>query len=219
MNSFPRHTLFWVILFSAGFGFVESSVVVYLRAIYYPEGFQFPLKPMSTQHFSVELLRETSTIVMLAAVAILSGSKNWERFAWFLIAFGVWDIFYYIWLKVLVDWPVTLLDWDILFLVPLPWIGPVIAPVAISMVMIVCGVWMIARLRNQRPFAPRLLSRILASAGSAVVLFSFLYDTDAPLRNGLPRPYQYSLLLVGLLHIILAFVLACRPSMKRSLHD
>jgi len=33
----------------------------------------------------------------------------------------------------------SLLDWDILFLLPLPWWGPVLAPVLIALLMIVWG--------------------------------------------------------------------------------
>jgi hypothetical protein len=55
------------------------------------------------------------------------------------LAFGVWDIFYYVFLKVLTGWPHSLMDWDILFLLPLPWWGPVIAPVSIAVLMILWG--------------------------------------------------------------------------------
>ena len=55
-----------------------------------------------------------------------------EEFAGFVVVFGVWDIFYYVFLRVLVTWPASLLDWDILFLIPLPWVGPVLAPVLIA---------------------------------------------------------------------------------------
>ena len=37
--------------------------------------------------------------------------------------------FYYLFLIPLTGWPKSLLDWDILFLLPVPWWGPVIAPV------------------------------------------------------------------------------------------
>src|SRR5512134_294061 len=97
--------LLWVSLFGVAFALVESSVVVYLRSLYYPEGFAFPLKLMSPQHVGVELSREAATIVMLAAIGVVAGSKAWEKFAYFLVAFGVWDIFYYVWLRVMLDWP------------------------------------------------------------------------------------------------------------------
>ena len=97
--------LTWAAIFSISTGFVEAAVVVYLRRIYYPEGFSFPLKPLIDNLMGVEVLREAATIFMLLSAAALAGKKIWERFAYFLFCFGVWDIFYYVWLKVLLDWP------------------------------------------------------------------------------------------------------------------
>ena len=36
--------MLWVSVFGITIGYFEAAVVVYLRAIYYPEGFAFPLK-------------------------------------------------------------------------------------------------------------------------------------------------------------------------------
>jgi bacteriorhodopsin len=201
--------LLWVSLFGMAFALVESSVVVYLRSLYYPEGFTFPLKLMSPQHLGVELSREAATIVMLSAVGVIAGSKAWERFAYFLVAFGVWDIFYYVWLKVMLDWPASLNDWDILFLIPLPWIGPAIAPVLISLLMIVCGSIIIARLAKEEAFHPGWMSWSLSAVGALVVLYSFMEDTSATLHGQQPAPYKYSLLVVFLILNLISFVLAC----------
>jgi len=209
MLSQSGRKLLWVSLFGVAFALVESSVVVYLRSLYYPEGFSFPLKLISQQHFGVELSREAATIVMLVAIGILAGSKVWERFAYFLVAFGVWDIFYYVWLKVMLDWPASLNDWDILFLIPLPWIGPVIAPVLISLLMIVCGSIIIVRLEKEMVFHPGWGSWILSAVGTLIVLYSFTEDTPATLQGNQPEPYKYSLLLVFLILNIVSFVLAC----------
>ncbi len=191
--------IFWVSLFAVAFAFVESSVVVYLRALYYPEGFTFPLKLMSAQHVSVELARELSTIVMLAAVGMIAGSTRWNRFAYFAIAFGVWDIFYYVWMKLILDWPATLLDWDILFLIPVPWIGPVIAPVIISLLLIAAG-WMILRQENAgRAFKPSRSVWLLASAGTVCILLAFTYDLDAALRFQMPKAFPFKLFSAGIL--------------------
>ena len=207
--------LLWVTVFGVAFGFLESSVVVYLRALYYPEGFSFPLKLMSAHHLSVELAREGSTLVMLVAVGALAGTKVWERFAYFLVAFGVWDIFYYVWLKAASGWPSTPYDWDILFLIPLPWIGPVIAPVAISLLMIVCGVIIVFRLERNRTFDPHRLSWPLASVGTAALLYSFMRDTQATLHGQLPEAYSYGFFFGSLILYISSFILACRPSFRQ----
>ena len=135
--------LFWLLLWGIAFGFVESSVVVYLRAIYYPEGFHFPLVPMDTKLALNEVVREAATLVMLWINAVLSYSTARNRIAAFLILFATWDIFYYVFLKVVLDWPQSLLTWDILFLIPIPWAGPVIAPVTVAVAMLLYGIWLL----------------------------------------------------------------------------
>jgi hypothetical protein len=188
----------WVVLFAVAFGFVEASVVVYLRGLYYPGGFAFPLKLMAAPHATTEMVRECATLVMLVAVGRMAGRRGWEKFAYFMIVFGVWDIFYYVWLKLLLGWPSSLLEWDVLFLLPLPWIGPVIAPVLISLVLIVSGVMIIFRISHGRYFRPPVFSWIFATLGTCFLLLSFLLDTGAALEGKIPAPYRYDLLLVGL---------------------
>lgn len=199
-----------VILFAIAFAFVESSVVVYLRALYYPEGFQFPLKVLSNHHLAVELAREAATIVMLAAVGVIAGATRWERFAYFLIAFGVWDIFYYVWLKVAIGWPVSIFDWDILFLLPVPWIGPVLAPVLVSVLMILAGALILHRDQDQWMFRVPLKVWILALVGTTVILLSFMLDTAATLELQPPKPYRYELFAAGIALYLVAMVLAFR---------
>jgi hypothetical protein len=205
------HRIIWVGVFGVAFAFVESSVVVYLRAIYYPEGFAFPLRLINQQHVLVELAREFSTIAMLAAVGLIAGKRGWERFAYFVVGFGVWDIFYYIWLKVVLDWPSSITEWDVLFLIPLPWIGPVLAPVAISLLMIGCGIVIVHRLDTGKSFRPGIRSWVLAILATILILFSFMADTGATLHSQVPEPYGYSFLVVGLVLYSLSLFLACTP--------
>lgn len=135
-----RNTLIIVTLFSIAMGFMESAVVIYLRALYYPHGFTFPMVPTSDTVFRTEILRELATIIMLACIGIISGKRLTERFAFFIFSFAIWDICYYLFLKWLIDWPESLLTWDILFLIPLPWYGPVLAPCLISLTMMVLAI-------------------------------------------------------------------------------
>jgi hypothetical protein len=204
------HRLLWVAVFSVAFAFVEASVVVYLRALYYPEGFAFPLKLIVHQHLVVELVREAATIVMLIAVGWIAGRSVWERFAYFLISFGTWDVFFYIWLKATLGWPASMTDWDILFLLPAPWISPVIAPVLISTFMVCAGVAIALRIARDAHFRPNFWSWILALSGTAVLLWSFMRDADAALGESLPRPYRYELLVAGLVLYGAAFFAACK---------
>ncbi len=188
--------------------FVESAVVVYLRAIYYPEGFAFPLKPLTDYKIIIEVCREVATIVMLMTVAHISAKKFWERFAYLIFIFGVWDIFYYVWLKVLINWPDTLLDWDILFLIPLPWIGPVMAPVSISIIMMLCSVMIIRSIHKGYEFSPAPIAFVIAIAATFIILYSFMYDTGATLRQQMPEPYKYGLLITGDILYIVAFLIS-----------
>jgi len=129
-------TLLWVTLFCIAMGMLESSVVIYLRELYYPDGFRFPLKPTSYIIAVTELLRELSTLMMLLGIGMLAGKSKQERFAWFIYSFAIWDIFYYVFLYLIIDWPTSLLDWDILFLLPTIWVGPVWTPLVLSGLMI-----------------------------------------------------------------------------------
>lgn len=200
--------------FAVAFAYVEATVVVYLRELIYPEGFHFPLKPIPFQLLVIELLREAFTIVMLAAAAFLCGRPFWHGFGYFLLIFGVWDIFYYVWLKATIDWPLSLLDWDVLFLIPLPWIGPVVAPVMVSALMIVCG-FLITRLYARGlGLAPTLLSWVLALAATGAILFSFMRDLSATLGGQIPEPYWYSLLVIGLVLFAAGFWAAYAPARR-----
>lgn len=128
--------ILWITIFAIAMGYLESAVVVYLRKIYYPEGFIFPLKAIESNIGITEILREAATIIMLAGAGIIAGRTKTEKFGFFIYCFAVWDIFYYIFLKLLLGWPESLLTWDILFLIPVTWVGPVICPVINSLSMI-----------------------------------------------------------------------------------
>ncbi len=211
--AFPWRTCVPVVAFAVAFAWVESSVVVYLREIYYPEGFTFPLKAISQPHVVVELVREFATIIMLLTVGILAGRSRWERFAHFAIAFGVWDIFYYVWLLVAIAWPSSLLELDILFLLPLPWIGPVIAPVLISLLLIAAGC-MIVQVERSRPFRPHAMSWPGSVAGCALILWTFMADTNAGLHGMPPEPYPYGIFAVGMTLLVLALGLSFRSNFR-----
>lgn len=145
-----------VTLFATAMGYLESAVVVYLRTLYYPDGFPIPVKigtipirftripefegRMPQSILRTEIWREVATIVMLVCLALLVGETPLQMLAVFLLAFGVWDIFYYVFLKVLIDWPGSLKTLDVLFLIPVPWIGPVWLPISVSALMIITGV-------------------------------------------------------------------------------
>src|SRR5437762_7618395 len=142
MNLNQKEGARWVgvVTFATAMAWVESSVVYYLRTmIDRVEPYQANPLPIIGGLGPVEMVREAATIIMLLTVGMLAG-KNWRaRLGYSAIAFGVWDIFYYVFLKVMCGWPHSLGDWDILFLLPLPWWGPVWAPMAIALLMIAWG--------------------------------------------------------------------------------
>ncbi|MEJ2545677.1 MAG: hypothetical protein P8Y99_16560 [Calditrichaceae bacterium] len=125
-------TIFTFIILFVSLAYVESAIVVYLREIYYPNGFHFPIKILQNYIVIIEIGREAATIIILWFSAVLAADTFKQRFAFFLFNFGLWDIFYYFWLKVFINWPAEWLEWDVLYLIPVPWISPWEAPVIVS---------------------------------------------------------------------------------------
>jgi hypothetical protein len=175
MNKTLR-TIIWVTIFAVAMAFLETAVVVYIRKIYYPEGFSFPLKLIDVDVAITELLREIATMVMLLGIGIVAGRRNTERFAYFILAFAVWDIFYYVFLKLLLNWPASLLTWDVLFLVPFTWVGPVIAPVLNSLCMIVLAAVIIYFTEKNGRCISRWPEWLLLAGGSLVVIAAYTED-------------------------------------------
>jgi hypothetical protein len=171
-----RSKIIFLVIFGIAMGFLEAAVVVYLRQIYYPEGFAFPLKIMAREGLSIEYLREISTIVMLFSIGIVAGKNFYERFAYFLFCFGIWDIFYYVWLKVLLNWPPSLLTWDILFLIPVVWVGPVLAPSICSMTMITIAGCILFFQKRGYTVRVNSLDWLLLLSGAFIIFSTFIWD-------------------------------------------
>ena len=157
-------------------GFLEAIVVVYLRDIYYPQGFKFPLMIIPDSTLQVEILREFCTLVMLVAIAVIAGKNKLEMFSYFLFSFAVWDLTYYIGLKLILNWPSSFFTWDILFLIPVPWIGPVLAPVISSILMIILSLLFLFILRRQEKFKVKFAEWILIYSGAVVIFLSFIWN-------------------------------------------
>lgn len=133
--------LFCLSVYALAMAFVEAAVVVYLREIYYPAGFFVKsiadLAVMSDRILKVELWREAATIVMLASLAFLSFSEYKQKFAAFIWVFSLWDLFYYLFLYIILKWPTSIFDTDLYFLIPWPWFGPVWFPLALFSILVV----------------------------------------------------------------------------------
>jgi hypothetical protein len=185
----------WVAIYAIAMAAVESAVVVYLRALH--EGaapasvlqYQLPLR-----FLSIEVGREAATLVMLITMAAIAGRNAWEGLLYFALAFGLWDIFYYVWLWVFIGWPPSLLTWDVLFLIPVPWLGPVLAPVIVSLCLVGGALWLLSR-----P-ALRLSRRawLLASLGCVLVLLSFMIDFHYALVRMDPPRFRWEIFAAGM---------------------
>src|SRR5437868_7292934 len=197
-------------LFGITFGYVEASVVVYLRAIYEPlrqsisprpPNELFPLitpsqlqaaGPENLRRLFTELGREAATILMLAAIGLAVARTFHQWAAAFLIAFGVWDISFYAFLKILIGWPASWYTWDLLLLIPVPWVSPVIAPMIVALSMIVCGL-----LALRHPIHIRPLQWFAIVAGGVIVVIAFTLDYQNTTAGGMPNAFNWVVFILG----------------------
>jgi hypothetical protein len=230
MKHFPR-ILIALLLFGISFGYVEATVVVYLRALYepiherlYPErsaGDLFPLMPLdrlqaeeprAPRWLGIELIREAATLVMLAAIALAAASNARQWFAAFLAAFGLWDLFFYVFLKVLLDWPASWFTWDLLFLIPVPWVGPVLAPVLVALSMAGAGLWVLWWEDRGLIFRISQVQRAAIVIGGIILITAFCWDFRNTSAGGSPNPFNWPLFAVGEAIGLAGFLQACRTS-------
>ncbi len=189
MSQRQENRLKWVtvVVFSMAMAWVESAVVYYLRThIDRIEPHQTNPLPLIGYFGPVELVRELATLVMLLTVGLLAGRTGRARFGYAAMAFGVWDIFYYAFLKVMCGWPNSLFDWDILFLLPLPWWGPVLAPMLIAALMILWGTLASQVERNPSLTLANGHVWFLCVLGAALALYVFMSDALRVADQGLP---------------------------------
>jgi hypothetical protein len=208
------HKVWNATAFAVTMAYLEATIVVYLRRLYYHHrsGFDFPMVIIDTPTLLLEVGREACTMVMLATFGIAAGRTNAGKLAFFLFLFGVWDIFYYVWLKVFLNWPPSLLTWAVLFLIPVPWVGPVLAPVSVACTMIGMAL-VILRLEDGGPVLAAGGRVWLAQAVAAlIIIVSFTMDViprlDAQgtlLAQWVPTTYRWEMLLLGLALSIGAF--------------
>jgi hypothetical protein len=194
-----------VVIFAVGMAWVEAACVYYLRVMVDRlDPYQANPLPMREVFGRVELVREAATLVMLIAIGALAGRTWRTRLGYTATAFGVWDIFYYVFLKMICDWPKSLFDWDILFLLPLPWWGPVLAPLCIASLMIVWGT-LVSQCIEKNPCTP--ITSILCRLnwlGVALALYVFMADSLRAVNQGvdvttvLPTTFSWSVFVVAL---------------------
>ncbi len=224
----PLRIWIWVAIFAIAFAYVESAVVVYLREIYFEGAFEFPIATLWENGrrvldplIFVEFAREAATIVMLGAVGILAGRCILHRFCFFMIAFGIWDIFYYVWLRAILGWPGSLMEWDLLFYIPLPWVGPVITAVLISVTMIAAAsllLWI-----DEKGFAIRWrwYDWAIEMGCGLLLIVAFCWDWKNILRvpdgsdySGIPNPFAWWLFLPAYLVALIYFAARVHQTLR-----
>ena len=181
----PKHRWIVIAVFATAMGYLESAVVYYLRTMvnriepYQPE----PL-PNFANLAAPELARELATMIMLLTIGWIAG-RTWRgRIGFALLTFGIWDIAYYVFLIPLTDWPNSIADWDLLFLIPLPWWGPVWSPVSIAFLMIAFGLLATILEQGEPPIWPHRVANMLCGVGICIALYVFMADAIAAAPRG-----------------------------------
>jgi hypothetical protein len=213
-----------VVVFAVAMAWVESAVVFYLRTmINRVEPYQPNPLPVIGKLGTAELIREAATMVMLLTVGVLAG-RNWRtRLGYAALAFGVWDICYYVFLRKMCGWPHSLLDWDILFLLPLPWWGPVLAPVLIALLMITWGTLTCRVDTTRSSWQVGIVARGMSVIGAALALYVFMADAIRvanqgveALRNVLPAQFNWPLFVIALLLMAASVLVEYGPIPNRA---
>jgi hypothetical protein len=207
-------------LFAASMAYVEATVVVYLRALYGIDDLLRDLPLLPDQYTAIEIGREAATLLMLVTVGWVAGRRWQDRLGYAVFAFGVWDILYYAWLVVFIGWPGGLFDWDILFLIPLPWWGPVLSPMLIASLLVGGGALAVVKAERGEVLGFTPVDWSVAAAGALLALYLFMADALRALPGGIeavgrtrPTRFNWPLFLVALLAMAFPLIrgLSSRP--------
>ena len=200
----------WVALYALAMAYAEAAVVVYLRRVLGVVDLMRDVAIYDARIAAIEIGREAATLAMLLAVGFVAGRSRQARLGFALFAFGTWDILYYVWLKVLLGWPDSLLTQDVLFLIPLPWWGPVLAPVLVALLLLTLGALLVVRDDGGRPVRLGRSGWGALLAGALLILYAFMADAlralpaDAEQLSRLkPGPFNWAVYIAGI--VALAF--------------
>jgi hypothetical protein len=205
-------------IFAVAMAYLESAVVVYLRAMYGIEDLLRDINFKPDVYTFIELGREAATIIMLVMVALIAGNSRQKKLGYFFFSFSIWDIFYYIWLFIFIRWPKSLFEWDVLFLIPLPWWGPVISPILISILLFTIGYLLIKEYR----YKITLLDWTIISVSIVLLLYTFVEDSikiilsgNGDLTSVLPTTFNWPIFIVSYLAWVIITVKVFFPSLKK----
>lgn len=195
-NRERRTTFVSLLLLALAFGWIEASVVVYLREISMGEealraadltNVPVPLVQLPGRLVAVEMVREACTLILLASVGWISGRRLADRIGAFLVAFGIWDLAYYGVLRLVSGWPDSIGTWDILFLIPSPWVAPVWAPTTVATLFALCGSYLFWTADYERRYRWTDISMLAASA--CLILAAFLAGSTAVIEHRIPEHF------------------------------
>ena len=203
--------ILWVAVFSIAMAYLEAAVVVYLRRVYGINDLMLQVPPFDGQIAMIEVGRELATLVMLLCIGWIAGNTIQSRVGFALITFGLWDIFYYVWLRVFIGFPQSILEPDLLFLIPLPWWGPVLSPVLIALLMVIGGIIAVLATEKNRTLHLNPWFWACLIAGVLILLLTFMADAlkalpaDASTLSHLkPSPFNWPVYLIGLGFVVSA---------------
>lgn len=192
-------------LLALAFGWIEASVVLYLREIYvreatlratsYLPNLQVALVSLPGRLVVLEMAREACTLVLLAAAGWLAGRRPADRVGAFLVSFGIWDLVYYAALRLVSGWPDSISTWDILFLIPSPWVAPVWAPVTVATLFVLAGSYLFWTSDRERRYRWTDLSMLVASV--FLTIAAFLLGSRAVLDHRVPEHFPILLFWSG----------------------
>jgi hypothetical protein len=198
-----RRIVVFLGVFAIAMAFVEAAVVTYLRALI-GVGPLFPMKDLPPGIVTVEIAREAATLVMLLCAASLAVRGGARRLGAFLLLFAVWDAFYYLWLYVVAGWPSGVTDWDILFLIPLPWVGPVWSVLLLCAGMLAFSV-LFLRAPEDAPFAPGWSGWASGVAGCGAIIATYILEwKKIGYGRGIPSGFSLPPFLLGILLLVVS---------------
>jgi hypothetical protein len=205
LSARARRRWLLVVVFAIGMAWVEAASVYYLRVMVDRlDPYQANPLPMRGVLEQVELVREAATLLMLLTIGALAGPTWRTRLGYAAVAFGVWDILYYVFLRMICGWPKSLFDWDVLFLLPLPWWGPVLAPICIASLLIVSGTLVSQRAVQVPASSVTSTWWRLNWLGVALALYVFMADSLRAVHQGLdvtravlPQTFNWSVFVVA----------------------
>ncbi|MFC1566110.1 hypothetical protein ACFL4B_04130 [Candidatus Neomarinimicrobiota bacterium] len=188
-----------VIIFAIAMGILEAICVVYIRQIIFPPDGNITNIPITNFNFTIEAIREAMTIIILTTTSILAAYNVRTRLAMFFLAFGTWDILYYIGLRLFLQWPASIMDWDTLFLIPVAWYSPVLVPVLISFYFIFGSIFVVLYEGNGTKLKFSFWVVLLQLLAFIVWFYSFIINSATISENGYTNAeYSWALFLLGL---------------------